>query len=174
MTSMRISYRQLAEVAIAKNRELDLCMAALTDETPGWSDDKRDALRLHLRKNFLPKFACKWKQVNRTRGDFESNFAEWLENEFVVATRVDEEACVEADIEDFHETPKRPRGRGVKRFSECAARTRRRKVREAKEATDPELISQAAHYPTVHAEIALALIMENSMTKATYEDFRRF
>ena len=63
-------------------------------------------------------------------------------------------------------------GRPVKAFKDISERSKRRRVREVREGLDAELIQRAAVPTRFSAEKALALILDNSLSKSQYENIR--
>ena len=173
MESRVISYRLLADVAHAQDRDLDRCMAALSTVTRGWEQAQSEELRLFLRKTFLAQLNQKWRSVDRKADDFEKKYNSWLQKSFricqVKAVVPVEESVGVAESINRNET----RGRPTLGFAESSERSKRRKIKETREELDAELLRRAAKPTRIPPDRALAFFLINKFTKAQYENVRK-
>lgn len=176
------SYRQLADIALANGKDLQRCMAALS--TFELSVELQEEIRAFLQWTFLPTLRRCWKAVNRTRKDLDKKFRSWLDNEFAFDLGRRPGSPPTADLfeapspdppvphVDASAAADRKRGRPSKTFSETCERTQRRKVKEARNSLEPELLRRAAPQPLMSPRKALALFLDTTASKSTWESFR--
>lgn len=158
-------YRELADIALANEKDPTKCMAVLMSMHPNLSVEQVNELSDFIGRDFLPKFRQRWQSVHRKLEAFEVHSGEWLKNTF----RIGE---VEDDTSE-PVTPRRDRGRPVKTFADSSERSKRRRIKETRDGTDPELLRRAAITPQISSAPALAFFLQNNFTKAQYESIRQ-
>ena len=154
MEAFEVSYRELAEVAVANDKVPSQTMSALIARYPDLNSYQREVLTSFMKKYFLPTLRQKWRDAYRKAEEFWSDNVRWLEKTFTALPSEDAREIAAVSAESMEDN--RRKGRPVKPFSECCERSKRRKVQEIRAELDEELLRQAATTPRVPRAKALA------------------
>lgn len=133
MANFVMVHRDLAEIVMLSNRDINICMENIKMRFPNIQSEDLLIIKRELSQHFLPRFVQKWTSASRNKNYFYKKFEKWLEEKFVVKLicPTPSEAC--------------GRGRPEKEFLECCDRTKRYKIKNLMDNFSPELIHEAAN-----------------------------
>lgn len=114
---LKVRKKYLSDNIISLNGSEDRLFRNLKERFKISTDDFKIVKRT-LQRDFLPKFKRKWKQVNRTKEQFNKKFKHWLEGEIIFKTT---------------STVSTSAGRPTKKLEECSERSKRRKLSKLEE-----------------------------------------